>query len=118
MKTPLSETACLALGFDIKLSDDDTECNHFTLLSKHTDCVRFFFLFAMQEEKEKAVSSSSGPGGAASKDPNQVSIDTMPRPSRTTALKSSEFRKHGKQHLFVDTTVEQKQQRRQLQPCF
>lgn len=44
LKTPLSETSCLALGFDIKLSDDDIECNHFTLLSKHTDCVPPFFI--------------------------------------------------------------------------
>lgn len=39
LKTTLSEVSCLAPGFDIKLSDDDTECNHFSLLYKHTNCV-------------------------------------------------------------------------------
>lgn len=71
----------------------------------NTLIVLFFFSFAMHEEKEKAVSSSSGPAGAASKHPNQVSIDTMAKPSRTTALKSSEFHKYGKQHLFSLTRL-------------
>ena len=54
LKTPLSGTSCLALGFDIKLSDDDTECNHFTLLSKHTDCVSFPLRHAgRQEDRER-----------------------------------------------------------------
>lgn len=107
METPLGGTSCLAPGFDIKLSDDDTECNHFTPFSKHTDCVSFSF--AMQErerEREQYVSVSRGPAaGAASKGLNQVSIDTMAKPSRTTALKSSEFHTYGERRpLCVDTS--------------
>ena len=58
-----------------------------------------------ERERERYVSVSGGPAeGAASKGLNQVSIDTMAKPSRTTALKSSEFHTYGERcPLCVDT---------------
>lgn len=90
-----------------------------------TDCVEFFFFICnlgrvwkrrREGERVKGRSLCSGPAWAASKEPNQVSIDTMAELSRTTALKSSEFHKYGKQNLCVSTTGERRQQPVGLQP--
>lgn len=82
----------------------------------------FVFFIAMQEERGgseiERVFLSSRPAGAASKDPNQVGIDTTVKPSRATSLKSSEFRTYAKQHLRVDTTGVQQQQQPRAQPRF
>lgn len=116
LKTTLSEVSCLAPGFDIKLSDDDTECNHFSLLYKHTNCVCVCVFFCgisnlpcwnrecMYEREHHLF--CSGLTGAASKDSNQVSTDTTAKLSASSALKSSGFHKYGKQHLCVDSTSE------------
>lgn len=48
----------------------------------------------------------SGLTVAASKDSNQVSTDTTVKLSASSALKSSEFHKYGKQQLCVDSTSE------------
>lgn len=57
------------------------------------------------EEVEGVYSSAAGPGGAASKQPNQVRSDTEEKPSRSTSLKSSAFHTYGENTTGEEQTA-------------
>lgn len=50
-------------------------------------------------------SSAAGPGGAASKQPNQVRSDTEEKPSRSTSLKSRAFHTYGENTTGEEQTA-------------
>lgn len=98
LKPAFTETSCLASGFDMKLEDDDTECNHFTLPPKHTNCAMylynsFYFPSCMRESKHSPF--VVGPAGAASKGPNEVSFKTNCEAQQDHSLKGQASLKCG-----------------------
>lgn len=57
------------------------------------------------EVEEGVYSSAAGPGGAASKQPNQVRSDTEEKPSRSASLKSSAFHTYGENTTGEEQTA-------------
>lgn len=62
-------------------------------------------LLLVVEVEEGVYSSAAGPGGAASKQPNQVRSDTEEKPSRSTSLKSSAFHTYGENTTGEEQTA-------------